>query len=490
MAAPTGHERSTKDSERSAPNWATPSSPTEPSVKTTRLASWQRKGTAGSQPRPTSSQTSRRPAWSTATAASGTRWSTIRGKSLLSTWRLSGILPGHGRSQTLFRAVRASDSPQGPRGHQRSSSQRHRHRLRRSCRMGVWGYLPSGHPCLVWKAFLRGRLGPDTAPCLPGRVWPAPVSQSPRGDHLLREADRGLVARKQGPGLLRHRQIHPGQQGRWKKAHKAAGDRPRRARLPCPGHPPLGHFGRSASQVRARSHPHLLQRLSTAVRPSPGLDAGLRPHQPPLYAAPDEVVRVATDSIYVRKTALYKLEGSGPTSLRRCTQKGIAAFDSPATARQPRDRHEMDLFQPSGTTRARASTCRCNTRPTSPDQTTKQQKRTSLPAPRRATTTLYPDTGSPTSPAAGAAAKPRERSRSSVPETPSSSPRPITWPKRWEPGGSRPRPITASSVTLASNMLGRPKKISSFSRASLNTSGRLWRSSARKRIRRPARTSS
>ena len=50
------------------------------------------------------------------------------------------------------------------------------------------------------------------------------LSQSPRGNHLLREADRGLVARKQGPGLLRHRQIHPGLQGRWKKAHKAAGD--------------------------------------------------------------------------------------------------------------------------------------------------------------------------------------------------------------------------------------------------------------------------
>ena len=46
--------------------------------------------------------------------------------------------------------------------------------------MGVWGYLPSGHPCLVWKAFFRRRLGPDTAPCLPDRVWPPEVSQSGR----------------------------------------------------------------------------------------------------------------------------------------------------------------------------------------------------------------------------------------------------------------------------------------------------------------------
>ena len=86
-AAPTGHERPTKDLKRSAPNWATLNLLREPSAKATRLALWQRKGTAGSQPQPTSSQTSRRPAWSTVTAASGTRWVMTRGKSLLSTGR-------------------------------------------------------------------------------------------------------------------------------------------------------------------------------------------------------------------------------------------------------------------------------------------------------------------------------------------------------------------------------------------------------------------
>ena len=35
---------------------------------------------------------------------------------------------------------------------------------------------------------------------------------------------------------------------------------------------------------------------------------------------PDEAIRAATDSIYVKKTAFCKLEGSGPTSLMRCTQ--------------------------------------------------------------------------------------------------------------------------------------------------------------------------
>ena len=49
----------------------------------------------------------------------------------------------------------------------------------------------------------------------------------------------------------------------------------------------------------------------------------------------------------------------------------------------------------------------------------------------------------------GAAAKPCERSSSSIPEAPSSSPRPIAWPKKCGPGASRPRPITASSAGAA-----------------------------------------
>ena len=48
-----------------------------------------------------------------------------------------------------------------------------------------------------------------------------------------------------------------------------------------------------------------------------------------------------------------------------------------------------------------------------------------------------------------AAVKPRERSSSSAREIPSSSPRPIAWPKRCGPGASRPRPTTASSDGVA-----------------------------------------
>ena len=44
---------------------------------------------------------------------------------------LSGIFPGHGWSQTLFPAVRTSDSPHDPCSHQWRPPQRHRHRLRR-----------------------------------------------------------------------------------------------------------------------------------------------------------------------------------------------------------------------------------------------------------------------------------------------------------------------------------------------------------------------
>ncbi|MEW8688935.1 MAG: hypothetical protein AB2556_24210 [Candidatus Thiodiazotropha sp.] len=54
-------------------HWATLNLLREPSAKTTRPALWQRKGTSGSQPKPASSQISRRLAWSTVTAASGTQ---------------------------------------------------------------------------------------------------------------------------------------------------------------------------------------------------------------------------------------------------------------------------------------------------------------------------------------------------------------------------------------------------------------------------------
>ena len=51
--------------------------------------------------------------------------------------------------------------------------------------------------------------------------------------------------------------------------------------------------------------------MGTPVHPLEGKHADLRPHQPPLNASrftPDEAVWVATDSIYVRKSARKRLE--------------------------------------------------------------------------------------------------------------------------------------------------------------------------------------
>ena len=46
-----------------------------------------------------------------------------------------------------------------------------------------WEFEATCHPVIpAW-------FGPDTASCLPDRVWPAEVSQSQGGDHLLRESD-------------------------------------------------------------------------------------------------------------------------------------------------------------------------------------------------------------------------------------------------------------------------------------------------------------
>ena len=252
-----------------------------------------------------------------------------------------------------------------------------------------WEFEATCHPVIpawFWRHFSEG----GWAPCLPGRVWPAEVSQSQGGDHLLREADWGLVAWKQGPGLLRHRQIHPGQQGRWRKAHKEVGDRPRRARLPCPGHPPLGHFGRSANEVRAGSHLHLLRWFQAPVRPPEGEHAGLRPHQPPLYSFK---VWTRWGRPSGNRFHLYKENGALQARGGRGLQTSWGAPERvlPHLSQLPRQgHHEMGLPQPSGVTRARASTCRCNTQPTSPSLTTKQQKGTSLPAPRRATTIPWP----------------------------------------------------------------------------------------------------
>ena len=53
-----------------------------------------------------------------------------------------------------------------------------------------WEFAADCHPVIpAWFRMLQRRLGPDTASCLPDRVWPAEVAQSQGGDHRLRESD-------------------------------------------------------------------------------------------------------------------------------------------------------------------------------------------------------------------------------------------------------------------------------------------------------------
>ena len=253
------------------------------------------------------------------TAASGTRWVMTRGKSLLSTWRPAiwhpfrvWVKPNPISSRLGIRLTAwpawqlMALSPKT----QAQAAEVQEWEFEATCRPVI--------PAWFGRHFSEGGWAPDTASCLPDSLACWGLSESGRRSSPWRIRLRSGCPRA-GTSLLCHRQIHPGQQGRWKKANEEASDRPRRARLPCPGHSPLGHFD------------------------------------------------------------------------RRCTQKGIAASVSPATTRQPWGHHEKWLPQPSGVTRAIASTCRWNTQPTSPSLTTSVLKRTSLPAPVRATTIPWPD---------------------------------------------------------------------------------------------------
>ena len=110
----------------------------------------------------------------------------------------------------------------------------------------------------------------------------------------------------------------------------------------------------------------------------------------------------------------------------------------------------------SGVTKASWPSCPKSMRPISPGRDSKRQKKTSLPAPRRATTIRCRGIGCHTSMAAGAPAGPRERSSSSARGIPTSLLRPIAWRKKCGPGASRPRPIAAYFAGVA-RQNGHPK---------------------------------
>ncbi|MEW8688571.1 MAG: hypothetical protein AB2556_22385 [Candidatus Thiodiazotropha sp.] len=72
-----------------------------------------------------------------------------------------------------------------------------------------WEFDATCHP--VIPAWFGRHFAGCGASCLPQKVGPAEVSKGLGGNHLPQDPKRCLVAQEQGPGLLCHRQIHPGQ---------------------------------------------------------------------------------------------------------------------------------------------------------------------------------------------------------------------------------------------------------------------------------------
>ena len=168
---------------------------------------------------------------------------------------------------------------------------------------------------------------------------------------------------------------------------------------------------------------------------------------------PEEAVRVATDSIY--KSAFHKLEGvKAYVAPKRCDCGEAMCmlclleedYLPPVAPGLWRDKGEQ-IFMPQEHAAYLAKPDYICSEATKKDLTPSTAPRHDDPLSRHRLSYLN---------GGGGIGKTRERSSSSVPETPSSSPRPTVWRKRCRPGASRPRPITASSAGVA-RQTGRPK---------------------------------
>ena len=186
---------------------------------------------------------------------------------------------------------------------------------------------------------------------------------------------------------------------------------------------------------------------------------------------PDEAVRVATDSIYVKTTALCKLEVVGAYKPQEVHPEGYCRIcltcHDKATPRPPRDGiaparwrdKDESLYMPMEHAAYLAK----------PDYkaTKKGPYSQHRAAPLRST--------DPTSAELPKRRRGKRQNHASDRALPYKKPlvftRPIAWPKRCGPGASNPKLTTVYSDTLALNLLEQPKKILSFSRASMNTSG-------------------
>ena len=112
--------------------------------------------------------------------------------------------------------------------------------------------------------------------------------------------------------MLCHRQVHTEGQGRWQEAHPQAHHRPGRTGLPRPQHVPVKDPSRHPCKMSGWLDPHLLcgsQPQYALLRASMLAYAHINLLDVLRRFTPTEAIRVVTDSLYVKKTALHKLEG-------------------------------------------------------------------------------------------------------------------------------------------------------------------------------------
>ena len=225
---------------------------------------------------------------------------------------LPGFLPGQGRSRGVFRAFRPPGSPHDARHHQWSSTCRHRDLFRPGPGMAVRGQLLPHYPHLVNRHFQEK-----------GWAWTALLAYTQETGLLIKlSLTEAIIAfeHETEVWLPESRDQACAVIGKFTQGSQAGGKRLTRRLVTDPGELdflmrdtrqsgtlvsapqkcPLGHiltyydgFHSQYAHLRARmlayAHINLLETLCRFT--------------------PEEAVRIATDSIYVQKTVVYKLEG-------------------------------------------------------------------------------------------------------------------------------------------------------------------------------------
>ena len=304
-----------------------------------------------------------------------------------------------------------------------------------------WEFEATCHPCLVWKAFCRCRLGPDALLAFlveSGLLKTVKVREAifsfgkqtevwlsdgrDEACSVIGKFTQGSVA--DGKRLIRTLVIDQGELDFLIRNMRQSG-----ILVGAPQKCPLGHI---------LTYYDWSQPQYTHLRAS--MLAYARINVPSMLSrfTPDEAVRVATDSIYVRKSALKRLEEvEAFIPMKKCDCRCAFPVCSGRSTcpRSP---------QPNGVIRTRSSTCPWNMQLTSPSLIISSKKDLSPSTAQRHDNPLSRHLSG-----GGGRTKPRQRSSSSAREIPSSSPRPIAWPKGYGPGASRPRPTTVSSDGVA-----------------------------------------